>query len=214
VLDEDTLLKLISSIDDLIDDKGLEIMKLSMQSELTQTERDSATSPTDLLHCLKRKYITPTVLYARIAYSLEIVGHRFYGYRAVRKMEKVCTPPRFDVVTQLHSTTNIDEFFLHQCLAVACRLIPESSWEGFIFHCAEMLNHNRARYSTPCQVITKMLREGVLTTENYEDIVEEALIKAGVSESILHKYHKSYTKITGKCFAPGTSNISISLHLQ
>ena len=198
MLDEDTLLKLISSIDDLIDDKGLEIMKLSMQSELTQTERDSANSPTDLLHCLKRKYITPTELYARMAYSLEIVGHRFYGYRAIRKMEKVCTPPHFEVVTQLHSTANIDKFFLYQCLAVACRHIPDSSWEGFILHCAEMLNHNPSRYTTPCQVITKMLQEGVLTTENYEDIVEEALIKVGVSESILHKYHKSYTKITGK----------------
>ena len=212
-LDENTLLKLISSIDDLIDDKGLEIMKLSMQGELTQTERDSANSPSDLLHSLKEKYITPTVLYARIIYTLEIVGHKFYGYRAVRKMEKVYTPPHFDVATQLHST-NTDEFFLYQCLAVACRLIPENSWDSFIFHCAEMLNHNRGRYTTPCQVLAKMLQEGVLNTENYRDTVEEALIKAGVSESVLHKYHKSCTKITSKHGPSSLLNISFSLHVQ
>lgn len=174
-------------------------MKLSMHSELTLTERDSARSPSDLLHCLKKKYITQTLLYARFTYTLEIVGHRFYGYRAIRKMEKVHTSSHFDVATQLHSAINADEFILHQCLAIACRLVPENSWDNFIFHCAEKLNHNHNKYTTPCQVLTKMLQEGVLTTENHEDIVEEALVKAGVSESVLHKYHKNCTKITGKC---------------
>lgn len=175
-------------------------MKLSMQSELTQTERDNANtcSPSDLLHCLQKKYLTPAVLYARITYTLKIVGHRFYGYRAVRKMEKACTPPDFDVATQLPSTINIEEFLFHQCLAVACRLIPVNNWDSFIFHCAEMLNHNPNIYSTPCQVMTKMLKEGVLTADNYKDIVEEVLIKAGVPEGILHKYHESCTKITSK----------------
>ena len=191
-------------------------MKLSMHSELTQEERDKANSPSDLLHRLKEKYLTPTVLYARIIYTLEIVGHRFYGYRAIRKMEKTCTPPHFDVATQIHSATDIDEFFLHQCLAIACRIIPEDSWDRFIFHCAEMLNHNPNRHTTPCQVITKMLQEGVLTSENCEDVMEDVLIKAGISETILHKYHKSCTKINSKCkstiYTP--KHISFSLHMQ
>ena len=183
-----------------------------MYSELVQTERDNANSPSDLLHCLKKKYITPTLLYARFIYTLEIVGHRFYGYRAIRKMEKVYTPPHFDVATQLHSTINTDEFILHQCLAIACRLVPENTWDSFIFHCAEKLNHNRNRYTTPCQVLTKMLQEGVLMTENHEDIVEEVLVKAGISESVLHKYHKSCTKITGKFDPSSVSNLSFSPH--
>ena len=89
-------------------------MKLSMRSELTQDERDSAKSPSDLARCLQEQYDNPIVLQARFIYILEMLGHRYYGCRAVRKLEKTRETPPFNITTDLPPNVNKKEFLLHQ----------------------------------------------------------------------------------------------------
>ena len=172
-------------------------MKLSMRSELTQDERDDAKSPSDLAHYLQEQYDSPLVLQARLIYTLEILGHRSYGYRAVRKLEESYKPPPFDIVTNLPPKVDKEEFLLYQYLATACRLIPQDCCEHFIYHCAEKLEgYNHNMFTTPCEVLTTLLQETVLKPDNHVDFMEDALIEAGVPESTIQKYNTICNKIT------------------
>lgn len=54
--DDNKVLKWLQVVDDHIDDNSVEIMKLGLQMELTQTERDNAKRPSDLYHALANHY--------------------------------------------------------------------------------------------------------------------------------------------------------------
>ena len=182
------------SIDGDIDENSLEIVKLSMRCELTQDERDSIKDTLSLCNCLLKHY-NPTnleELLSRVIYALEILGHRRYGYRAIRKIEKKCKPPPFDI----DGLVEKEKFLLHQYLAVACRLIPQSSNRSFIIHCAKELSHNPNKYATPCSIITQLLEQDKLTVKNHKEFMEEALIKADFSELQLNVYHDTCNRIS------------------
>lgn len=194
-LDENKLRRLIGRLDVHIDANGLEIMKLSMRCELSQDERDNVANASSLCYRLLEQYDRPVDFLSRLIYALEILGHRRHGYRAVRQIEKVYKPPPFDT-NNLHSRVNKEKFLLHQCLAVACRLIPRSSNRSFTAHYAEELGHNPNNYTTPCSIITQLLEQGKVTVDNYEDFVEEALIEADFSDTQLKDYHDICNRIS------------------
>ena len=176
-------------------------MKLSMYEELTQTEKDDAKSPSDLARHLKKHYDNSLDVQERLIYTFKILGHRHFGYRAARKLEKSlgsrCHP--FDIVpSQLYCQVNRQKFLLCQYLVTACRLIPQDCWEGFIKQCAKRLGHNWHKYDTPCQVLIKLLQQSKLTCRNHVDFMEDALVKAGVSESIMEEYENICNKIECK----------------
>ena len=191
ILDEDSLHKIMVSIDPLIDDKGFQIMKLSMRSELSQDERDKAKHPSDLIcKSLRKHYHSPEEIVSRIHYSLEILGHRRYGYRAVNKMkEYVQEVTPFDIKS-LPREIEWREFALHQCLAIVCRLVSSPSEGAFIHRCVKKLGHNPENYETPCDILTELLALDRLTPDNHKAVIEEAMIEAGVSENILKEYHE------------------------
>ena len=181
-------------------------MKLSMRSELTQAEMEGAKSPSDLAHCLmKSHYSEPSILLARFLYALKILGHRRYGYRAMRRIYSILNecidhPPAIqsssDIKFEIDAHVNVDKntFLLNQYLATACRLIPPKCCGSFILYCAKQLGHNPEKYSTPCEVITKMLEQQIISPDNHLEFMEDALITAGVSERVLQEYQDLCTK--------------------
>ena len=200
ILDENAVLKEIIKTDDLIDDKGLELMKLSMHEELTQSEKEAAKSPSVLAVCLKKRYDNLEDLLARFIYALRMLGRRHYGHRAARNLEKTfssltrCHP--FDNMVPTKSKVDRQRFLLYQHLVTACRLIPPEHCDAFVHQCAKIKNLeiNERKY-TPCQVLIKLLHENKLTCDNQEDFMEDAMVKAGVSESIMDEYENICTKI-------------------
>jgi hypothetical protein len=201
IIDENAVFREIVKTDDLFDDKGLELMKLSMHEELTQTEKDGAKSPSDVARCLKEHYDNPQDLLARFIYTLRMLGRRHYGHRAARNLEKAFGSRwhPFDnniIMVPRKSKVDRQRFFLYQHLVTACRLIPQERCDAFVHQCAKLQNLeiNAGKY-TPCQVLIKLLHKNKLTCDNQEDFMEDAMVKAGVSESILEEYEKICNKI-------------------
>ena len=200
-MDENTIFKAIANAktDDLIDDNGLELMKLSMYEELSQNEKESARSPSDMARCLKRHYDNPQDLLARFIYTLRMLGSRLYGRRAARNLEKAVGSRWHLLFDNVPTKSKVDRqrFFLYQHLVTACRLIPPEHCDNFVRWCAKIkkLEINVGKY-TPCQVLEKLLHENELPCHDQEDFMEEAMVKAGVSESILEEYEKICIKIS------------------
>ena len=164
-----------------------------MRSELKQSERDEAKFPSDLAHCLmKSHYHDPSILLARFIYALKILGHRRYGYRAIRRIYSTIStnPSSLDIEFEIdeHVGANRKDFLLNQYLATACRLISQKYSKRFILCCAKKLGHNPEKYTTPCEVITKLLDGDLLTLDNHVDFMEEAMITADVPERVLQEY--------------------------
>ena len=184
---------------DYIDAGSLDILKLSVRSELTQEECDKVRSASDLYHALEKHYTDPKVLLARFIYALEKLGHRRYGHRAVRELSsKHSLPLAFADLTMEKFKPIIDrnEFILLQRLAVLCCMLPEGCHPKFISHFAKKkLNANPSIYQTPCDILTNLLLERIITMDNLFNEVEEALIKVELSESQIKEYFDNYEKI-------------------
>lgn len=173
--------------DDFITRESVDIMKLSMRCELTQKERDTAHKCSSLYYALTNHYKKEDSL-ARFYYALKILGHRRYGCRAARELEG--TPQEFDVAAKVQDH-NKSDFILHQCLAIVCRLIPSEYYRGFITHIAKELRVNPDLFNTPCDVLIKALEENYFMSTNQFNLIEDALIKAGLSESKIREYVES-----------------------
>lgn len=196
----DEILKWVAKISsDYIDAGSLDILKLSVRSELTQEECDRVISASDLYHALAKHYTDPKVLLARFIYALEKLGHRRYGHRAVRELSSNHSlPPAFTDLAKVKFRPAVDrnEFILLQRLAVLCCMLPEGCHPKFTSHFAKKkLNANPSIYQTPCDILTKLLLERVLTTDNLFNEIEEALIKVELSESQIKEYFDNYEKI-------------------
>ena len=163
-----------------------------MRAELKQDLRDTVKGLSDFYNVLKTKYDNHVAL-SRMIYALEILGHRRYGCRAVRELERLlqCKPEPFNPFTDLRSGIDTHDFCLHQCLAIACRILPEESNKYFKIHFAKILKVNHQTMKTPCEVITKLLEHDKITFDNQLDLVEEAFIKSKLSESKIKEYHES-----------------------
>lgn len=170
-----------------------------MRCEIAQNVRETARSPSDLVTPLMEHYDNPEIVYARFIYAFQILGHRLYGHRAIRKMECVRRAQgdiQFDIDN--YGTVDEREFLLHQFLAIACRVIPSDCRESFIAYCANEMGHNRNNYNMPCEVLTRLLMENKITTENHVELMEDAMIKAGVPETVLQEYQEICDKIESK----------------
>lgn len=198
--DENSLLKAIVGIDDVIDKNGLELMKLSMYEELTEAERNDAKSPSDLATYLMKHDYNPQDLLERFIYTLRMLGRRHYGHRAARNLEKSFCH-RFNTIGPVKSNVDRQKFLLYQYLVTACRLIPSDCCKCFICQCARVLGHNPKKYKTPCQVLVKLLHENELTCDNHVHFMEDLFVKAGVSESVMEEYENMCTKIKSKSMA-------------
>ena len=180
-------------MDEYIDSESIEILKLSTRSELTQRERDEVKRPSDLYHALANHYSDPAVQLARFIYALEKLGHRRYGSRAVRELGQA-NGIIFDH-TKLNGDTNI--FLLHQHLADLCCMLPNTYQSKLIDHFAKELQINPSTCKTPCEILTKALEKEILTADDHINVIEDALIKVGLSENKIKVY-------IGSCQRAGT----------
>ena len=195
---DDETLKWVTKISkDYIDAGSLDILKLSVQCELTQDECDKVKSVSDLYHALAKHYTDPIVLLARFIYALENLGHRRYGHRAVRELSSYSLP-QFDLtMAKLRFKMTRNDFILLQRLAVLCCMLPESCQSRFISHFAKQkhVNANPSIFQTPCDILTKLFLEHIITADNLFNEIEEALIKVELSESQIKEYFDNYKKI-------------------
>ena len=178
--------KWVVQLDDLIVLESLKIIKLSLRSELSYVQLESIVRVSDLYDALKRVYKNEQKIVARIMYALRMLGHRRYGYYALRKLTKTLHPDQFDT-SFLPSSTDQSEFCLHQYLATLCVVLPQEHNEQFIKHFSKQLEINHSTVKTPCDMLTKMLEFNKINCENYEDLVEEAMIKAHLSDDTIQK---------------------------
>jgi hypothetical protein len=162
---EDEILRWVAKIsDNYIDAASLDILKLSVRSELSQDECDRVESVSDLYHALAEHYATPRELLSRLIYALENLGHRRYGHKAVRELSRYSLPTFELTMAKLRSNSTGDDFILLQRLAVLCCMLPESCHSRFISHFAKKkLNANPNIYQTvPCAILTKLLLEHII----------------------------------------------------
>ena len=185
---EDMIRDWLAKLPDLIDQGSLEIIKLGLRSELKQVQLDTIRSVTDLYDVLQRVYDDPEKVFARLVYALTLLGHRRYGKFAIRKLPQ--RPPEFNPLTSLPAHVDPESFFLHQCLATVCRIIPEEgdTIERFIKHVAKLMCVNPSTLKTPCEALIKLLELVKIDQVNHLDLIEEALIKCGVSENTIKEY--------------------------
>lgn len=191
---ENARLRWISRVDaDCVDEDSLHIMKLSMRGELNETDCESIKSAADLFHALEKPYPNKDVQLARFICALEKLGHRKYGWRAIRKLEERYLPPPFDPHTRV---ADINNFVVHQKLAVLCCILPKDSYSKFITHCAKKCGCNPNKCKTPWGILVECLNRNILTYEDHLDQIEEALVAAGLSESEIQEHFKQYNKIS------------------
>lgn len=176
-----------------IDEDGLDIMKLSVRSELSEIDCESIKSSANLFHALEKPYPNKDVQLARFIYTLEKLGHRRYGCRAIRKLDERYCPPPFDVGKQV---ADIDNFVVCQRLAVLCCLLPKDSYSKFITHCAKKCECNPTKCKTPWGILVECLNREIITYENHLDQIEDALHEAGLNESEVEEHFKHYNKIS------------------
>lgn len=169
-------------------------MKLGMHSELTQPEIDNAKKPSDLYHALAKHHSDQTESSARFIYALRMLGHKRYGCRAVRELPGEF--PAFDVAKL--EVEKQHQFLFHQCLVIACRLLPRKCYHGFVAHFAKKLKVNPDNFDTPCSILTKSLKKGFITPDNQLDLLEEAFIKAELSENKIKEYAESCQELGKK----------------
>ena len=188
----------VLKIDGYIDEVGVQIMKLSMRLELSQTNIDNANHPSDLYRALADHYSDPGVALARLIYALRILGHRRYGCRAIRELELLEQKPEpFDPSSSVvKQDADLDDFCLHQCLALACQVLPKESYESFINHFSPILNINPKTVNTPCEIVTQLIEKDKISAKNYLDLMEEALIKSRLSDREIKEYMENCNMIS------------------
>ena len=86
-LDPNQVLRWLQVVDNHIDKNSIEIMKLGLQTELTQSDMEGEKCPFGLYHKLGRKYTNSKVPLSIFIYALEKLGHRRHGLRAVDKLQ-------------------------------------------------------------------------------------------------------------------------------
>ena len=186
--DEDIMRKWLVQLDDLIVPESLEIIKLSLRSELKQVQLESIGSSADLCDALRGVYDDEQKVLARIMYALKVLGHRRYGYYALRKLQQTVTlPTEFDL-SCLPTIVDHDKFCLYQHLATVCRVLPRENYDRFIKHFATQLEINHSTVKTPCEVLVKMLLADKISCENHEELIEEAMIKSHLCDDALKIY--------------------------
>lgn len=204
-LDEDSFRKMIetSGIDDKIDEESLEILKLSMSSQidLAYIDLEEITRPSELCYRLfdKPRYRDdPEMCLNRLIYALKILGRRRFGYRTIRRFEARHKPTKhFDVDSPLITHEEKKDFLMRQDLALACRHIPKECLEAFVKLCAEELDGANPRTSdSPCKIITRLLQERKLTVENYRDFIEDTLVEAKLSDNEMKLYYDNCNNLS------------------
>lgn len=188
----------------------MEILKLSYRSELKQDQLDDATSVCDIYNALKRVYDDERTIVARIVYSLKILGHRRYGWFAIRKLEQ--EPAPFSLAS-LPGSINHDEFFLYQSLATTCKVIPEEYIQDFVKYFAKQMRINHNTIKSPCEALTKMLDEANIDCSNYVDVIELAMIKCKVPDLVMKEYNDSCNRISKLSIIPSDLELEIRVLL-
>lgn len=163
-------------------------MKLGMRSELTQAQRDEARSPSDLYHAIECRYRfqdDSSVCLARFIYALKRLGHRRYGYRAIRQLSdfSIVEPPAFHPTTYL-GTDELKIFRFLQSLVevLVCLKGSQDTQEKLIRYFAEEHLHgtNPSNIKTLCRLFTRLLEREVINADRPQALVE-ALKEVGAT---------------------------------
>ena len=173
---------------------------------------ETVQSVANVYDALRHVYDTEGNVLARIVYALRILGHRRYGYFAIRKLQQ--TLPSFDPHTSLPKGVDCDEFYFYQCLATVCRVIPEENEECFIKHFSRLLEINPNTVKSPCKILVRLIVGSKLGCENYLDLIEDALIKSKLSESVIREYLDSCDKICKTQYSSNLLTIQFILFLH
>lgn len=181
-------------------------MKLGLQSDLLQDDLDKATRPSNLYNALVKRRLAnewdQEVLLARFVYALEKLGHRRYGFRAVRKIENfgIKRPAEYCPVGE---QAKVKEFHFFQCLVEICVHLDVKHYRPLYKYSAKMhFNGTNPKLITaPAHLLTLLLYEGVITIDKQEHLVE-ALEIIGADKCIenIHRYRhmNNLPEIPGK----------------
>ena len=175
--DDNKVLMWLQVVDNHIDDNSVEIMKLGLQMELTQTKRDNAKRPSDLYHALANHYQDSEVRLSRYVYALERLGHRRHGFRAVRRLNEfsIKRPVQFDPTM----CSKPLEFNFYQCLVDISVHLDTSCHSRLIAFAAKALldGANPGLIKSPHELLLKFLQMRVISKDDQKDLVEALHIR-------------------------------------
>lgn len=186
----------VAMVDDYIDKESLDILKLSVGSELNETQCQKIKIASDLYCELAQHYTDPEMRLSRFIYALEKLGHRRYGCRAIRHLEERYRPAPFDLAKL---KVDMNKFILLQRLTVLCCTLPKDRYDRFSDHLAKKVLANPKKYNTPWKILRKALKKNLITSENHLDVLEEALIEVELSERQIKEAFENFRSI-GKNF--------------
>ena len=187
--DDDKVHKWLQVVDDHIDDSSVEIMKLGLRTELTQTERDNAKRASDLYIALTNHYQDSEVRLARYVYALERLGRRRHGFRVVRRLKEfsVEKPVQFDPTM----CSKPLEFNFYQCLVDISVHLDTSCHSRLIAYAAKALldGANPGLIKSPHELLLKLLQMRVISKDHQKDLVEALhIIGADKCVEYIHCY--------------------------
>lgn len=152
----------------------MDIMKLGMRGELTQTVRDAVLKPSDLYHALAKRYDGP-ILLARFIYALEKLGHRRHGCRAVRQLSEfyISKPEKFNPATCMRRK-KLKFFLFYQCLVEVLVHLGEEHYPMLMFHFTSTYLHgaNPNTIESPAALFTQLLDKAVIRKDNIDTLVD------------------------------------------
>ena len=198
----------LQMVDDHIDKSSLEIMKLGLRGDVKEGELEKAKSPSDLYNILTKSRLAnkhdSDIILARFVYALEILGHRRHGFRAVRKLKdnSIRKP------TQYSPTGNQDEireFNFFQCLVQICVHLDNKHYQPLFNYSTKIYlsGINPSNFNKPTQLLTRLLHERIITTEDQNCLVEVLeIVRADKCIEYIHRYRhmNNLSEITGIIF--------------
>ncbi len=183
---DNNVLRWLQIVDNHIDKCSVEIMKLGLQTELTQIERDNAKTASDLYHALAN-HIESEALLASYVYGLEKLGRRRHGFRAVRRLSEfsIEKPFKFDPASKP------PEFRFYQCLVDISVHLDSNYHSRLIAYAAKTLlnGENPGLINSPHELLIKLLQMRVISKDDQKELVEALhIIGADKCVEYIHCY--------------------------
>ena len=187
---------------------------MGLHTDLQETELETAHTPSDIYNLLFEKHSLEVSL-SRFIYALEKLGHRRYGFRAVRKSRELSIEKPSPYVP-VGDREKVQKFNFYQCLVEICvHLDHKKYYRRLSAYCASLLLDGANPYNmeTPCQLLIQLLHRDIINKDDQNKLVD-ALGIIGADRCIDDIYKYRHMNNLPEIHKDGICLISMLIHGQ